>query len=114
MRLAYQLGWLSAYKFLQMNPQINHVDDVQFLKPVEIGSYLDLESKVAYVTDKFIHVVITCRNSKFTGEEDLTNVLRVTFEHSLGYQVRRVYPETLSDCYIYIESMRRVNKLMKA
>ncbi len=35
LRLAYELGWLCAYKFLKIGyPRIAHVDDVQFLAPV--------------------------------------------------------------------------------
>ncbi len=41
MRTGYELGWLCAYKFLKHGfPIISHVDDVQFLAPVEIGTYL--------------------------------------------------------------------------
>ena len=38
-RLAYELGWLTAYKFLKGDlPKCTHIDDVQFLGPVEVGS----------------------------------------------------------------------------
>jgi len=34
-RLAYELGWLTAYKFLKGKyPRCTHIDDVQFLGPV--------------------------------------------------------------------------------
>lgn len=39
LRLAYELGWLTAFKFLKGSyPKCTHIDDVQFLGPVEIGS----------------------------------------------------------------------------
>ncbi len=38
-RLAYELGWLTAYRFLQGKfPKCTQIDDIQFLGPVEIGS----------------------------------------------------------------------------
>ena len=34
-RLAYELGWLTAYKFSKGKyPRCTHIDDVQFLGPV--------------------------------------------------------------------------------
>lgn len=39
LRLAYELGWLTAFKFLKgVYPKCTHIDDVQFLGPVEIGT----------------------------------------------------------------------------
>ncbi len=78
------------------NPKITCVDDVQFFAPVEIGTSVDFESKIGYVTGKFVHVIISCKNLK--GNEDLvlTNILRVTFEHDLNEnEVAKVYPDTL-------------------
>ncbi len=35
LRLAYELGWLTAFKFLKGNfPKCTHIDDVQFLGSV--------------------------------------------------------------------------------
>ena len=35
MRLAYELGWLTGYRFLNGKfPRCTHIDDVQFLGPV--------------------------------------------------------------------------------
>ena len=49
LRLAYELGWLTAYKFLKGGvPKCTHIDDVQFLGPVEIGSIVELESVISY------------------------------------------------------------------
>lgn len=41
MRLGYELGWLTAYRFMKGKfPKCAHIDDVQFLAPVEIGSII--------------------------------------------------------------------------
>lgn len=43
LRMGYELGWLCASKFLKSGyPIITHVDDVQFLAPVELGTYVEL------------------------------------------------------------------------
>jgi len=50
MRLAYELGWLTSLEFLGGKfPKCTHIDDVQFLAPVEIGSVLQLQAIVSYV-----------------------------------------------------------------
>ena len=42
MREAFELGWLNAYLHVKGLgfPQIIHIDDIQFLAPVDIGSAL--------------------------------------------------------------------------
>jgi acyl-coenzyme A thioesterase 9 len=94
LRLGYELGWLCASKFLKTGfPIITHVDDVQFLAPVELGTYVELEAKVGYVTDRYIHVIISCTNSEIKGKSVLTNVLRVTFEHGVdASEIPKVFP----------------------
>lgn len=52
---------------------------------------------MGYVTDRYIHVIISCVNSEIKGRSVLTNVLRVTFEHGVEpNEIRRVYPDTLN------------------
>lgn len=52
MRLAYELGWLTSLEFLGGKfPKCTHIDDVQFLAPVEIGTVLQLQAIVSYVDE---------------------------------------------------------------
>lgn len=67
---------------------------------------------MGYVTEKFIHVIIRCTNYQISGKSVLTNVLRVTYEHGLAAsELVTVYPETLDESYLYIESLRRVSRM---
>ena len=68
LRLAYELGWLTAFKFLKGGyPKCTHIDDVQFLGPVEIGSSMELSSSISYITSELMHVVVNCYNVKPNG-----------------------------------------------
>lgn len=68
MRYGYELGWLCATKFLSSSlPVVTQIDEVQFFAPVEIGSYIELTATIGYVSDKFIHVLVTCFNSSLKG-----------------------------------------------
>ena len=80
LRLAYELGWLAVFKFLKGDyPKCIHIDDVQFLGPVEIGSFMELSATISYITTEIIHVVVNCHNVKGNGERSLTNILRISF-----------------------------------
>lgn len=77
---------------------------------MEIGSYIDLSATIGYVDEKYMHVTVKCENSSLSGVKRLTNILHVTFQHEQP-DLNKVYPETLTESYIYIEAMRRINKL---
>lgn len=52
LRLAYELAWLTSFKFLKGKyPKCTFIDDVQFLGPVEIGTSMELEATIAYMTE---------------------------------------------------------------
>ena len=41
LRYAYEAGWLCASRFLEkVLPVVTEIDEVQFLAPVEIGSFV--------------------------------------------------------------------------
>lgn len=42
---------------------VSEIDEVQFLAPVEIGSYIELSATIGYVDDKYMHVIVKCENS---------------------------------------------------
>ena len=51
MREAFELGWLNAYLHVKGTsyPEIFHIDDIQFLAPVDIGTTLSIKSNVTYL-----------------------------------------------------------------
>ena len=82
--MGYELGWLCATKFLAKTlPTLSLVDEVQFLAPVEIGSYIELDATIGYINERFVHVLVTCFNSQLSGKRTQTNLLHITFEHDL-------------------------------
>lgn len=60
MREAFELGWLCAYEHTKQKvfPQIIHIDDVNFLIPVDVGSIIRFQSHVAFVEGSIVHVVV--------------------------------------------------------
>lgn len=112
LRYGYEVAWLCASKHLSSAlPVVSEVDEVQFLAPIEIGSYIELTADIGYINNKFMHIIVKCHNSSLSGQTVLTNILHITFQHSDGHSIPRVYPQSLPESYIYIEALRRVNKL---
>lgn len=94
LRLAYELAWVTAFKFLKGKfPKCTHIDDVQFLGPVEIGTMMELEAVISYISEEVLHVIVECQNSRGSGETKTTNILRISFEYS--GEIAQVYPHSL-------------------
>ena len=56
MRQAYQQGYITASLF-SPKPTLLKVDQVLFLKPVDVGNIMKLSSKVTYSDNEHIRVV---------------------------------------------------------
>ena len=62
MRQAFEMGWLTAALFQKQQTQLLRVDQVLFLKPVDVGSIVKFKSKVTYSEkkgDKVLMRVVT-------------------------------------------------------
>lgn len=57
MRESFELGWLNAYLHVKGScfPETFHIDDINFLAPVDIGSTLSIKSKVTFTQDNILH-----------------------------------------------------------
>ena len=53
MASAYELAWLLAYKLAKRQPSPTFIDDIEFIRPVDIGSILRFEAQVELSVDFF-------------------------------------------------------------
>lgn len=60
MKQAFELGWLAAYTHIgtQAIPKIYHIDDIQFLTSVQIGSIVNMKATVSYVKENILSVFV--------------------------------------------------------
>jgi len=107
MRMAYELGYASAFMFTRQPLQFLSLDGISFKLPVPIGSILRLRSVVAHSKsdDEFsavVHVQVQANViDPTTGEENLTNTFHFTWVNQEPEPLRRmVLPES------YLESMQ--------
>mmetsp|Transcript_35898 Transcript_35898/g.32300 ORF Transcript_35898/g.32300 Transcript_35898/m.32300 type:complete len:90 (-) Transcript_35898:115-384(-) len=85
MREAVELGWAASYIHAEGKsfPEFVHIDDVQFINPVEIGSIATFESFVTYTEDNLSNVVITVDTTKGDRRDKVrTCEVHITLAHT--------------------------------
>jgi acyl-coenzyme A thioesterase 9 len=113
--LAYSCGWANtgqAPKFLSM-------DEVTFVRPVEIGTLIRFDAEIDYVkfdpeTKRSQYSVSVSCSSRKPGEElrdstQLTNTFNFIFGVQDGVEIPTVYPTTYAEAMKYIEGYRRID-----
>ncbi|KAF2349945.1 HotDog domain [Trinorchestia longiramus] len=105
MRKAIELAWTSAYVHSGQRCDIQHIDDVIFTRPVEVGSLLYLNSQVVYTEDN--HMQVSTKASMMdpvTNTLNLTNIFHFTFAADAA--VPRVLPCTYHEAMMYLDGRR--------
>lgn len=110
MRRAYELGFACAYMNAGERPHFVEVDEVVFTHPVEVGSLLQLESRLLYTkmfaNQPHLHVEVTCHIVNPEGRSSVrSNTFCFTFALNEGSTVRRVLPGTRSEAARMVERM---------
>lgn len=60
MNRATEAAFLNARRFSEeLNPRINHIDTIKFIKPVEIGHIMQFRSRVTYASENMIRVAVS-------------------------------------------------------
>jgi len=107
MQQAFELAFCTAYKFnFCRNPIFRSVNDTHFLLPVEIGSFLQLFSKVIYTEGELVHVQITSSvlNPGVEDEPAITNVF--IFLMQCPNNKKSVVPRIYGDAMDYLQGRR--------
>ncbi|EGR30277.1 hypothetical protein IMG5_136230 [Ichthyophthirius multifiliis] len=116
MREAYELGWLCGTLHAETQQiVISAIDDFQFINGVEVGSILELNAQVGYVSyDNVMHIVVECFSVNKQLQVLKTNDLHLTFvlDQLNPIKIQQVYPNTYKEAMVYLDSQRRVKKCM--
>ena len=103
MDLAFTNTWV--YTGANMAPVCTHVDDVVFLKAVEIGDLLYFHSQVVFTHEKFVQTRVSAEVlDKKSKSLKLTNVLQITWE--LPEVVPSVVPKSYHEAMAYLTGRR--------
>ncbi|XP_012943834.1 acyl-coenzyme A thioesterase 9, mitochondrial, partial [Aplysia californica] len=109
MRKAYELAWTNASLYTNTRPRMcKIVDDILFLKPVEIGDLLFLSSQIVYSKgqDLQVHVHAEVVNPD-TDVRQTTNDFHFTFDTGLP-DLPQVLPKTYAESMLYLVGKRHM------
>lgn len=112
MNRATEAAFLNARRFSEeLNPKINHIDTIKFIKPVEIGHIMQFRSRVTYTTGNMVRIAVSALDTSAGNKEgDLTNEFHFVFK--LKGPAKEVIPETYFDALLYLEGKRRTEHLL--
>lgn len=105
MHEAYKIAFVCAHQFLRAIPSLLAFDEVDFIRPVEIGSILSFNSQVIYSEGSSCCIMVSCEKLSLTGKNIRTNVFTLTFTSSEPV-AGRVIPNTYAEAILYLEGYR--------
>ncbi|KAH3760844.1 acyl-coenzyme A thioesterase 9 [Pelomyxa schiedti] len=107
MRLAFELAWVTVHLVYKEEPRFLSVDDLNFLRPVQVGSVVTLRSRIVYSEENTVHVTVDTRVHQPKSESQLTCVSHLTFAVPHTDMFLVVQPETYEEAMLFLEAKRR-------
>jgi len=113
MREALEIAHINAFVFSRQRPNLIGIDDILFLQPVDIGSFLCFRSCIGYVKGNVIHIPVFAEAiDPTTGDVTTSNMVHFTFTTN----PKKPLPELTFDSYfeamIYLNSRRQNKKML--
>lgn len=118
MRTSFELAYITAMCFSREGHKdcgvtFHSIDDIQFLRPVNIGAIMEFVGMVLYVKDTIM--VIQVSVSEFdpkTGNRVITNRLNYVFQ-SRKHKLQDVIPREYEEFLLYINGKRTFDYLIE-
>ena len=114
MREAFELCWMTALNYSKGDyPEILHIDDIAFKHPVEVGSIVRFISKVCYVKNNILHLIVETMAINLRENKE---VKACEFHITLmcpNTQLIPVFPDKYHEGLLYLEAKRRIEKYMR-
>ncbi|CDY70798.1 BnaCnng69840D [Brassica napus] len=116
MRKAFELAFSNAYTFAGVSPRFLEVDRVDFIKPVDVGNFLRLKSRILYTeatssAEPLINIEVVAHvTSPELRSSEVSNRFYFTFSvrpeaMKDGMKIRNVVPGTEEEARRVIERM---------
>ncbi|KAI1318372.1 hypothetical protein EDD11_006710 [Mortierella claussenii] len=118
MRLAYELAFCNASVFIKYRPTFLALDEISFRKPVNIGTFLALDSQIVYSEGGDHHSFQVMVKADVLdvqkGSRETTNTFWFTFtdpqmtaKDHRHHKTPKVLPKTYAESMLYLEGKRR-------
>ena len=115
MRESFELAFVTADLIAPKgnSPQLVHISDTQFYKPVHAGNIVNYESVVNYIHGNNVSVNVTIdvvEKSEKGINFERTNEFNVIFD--IGASVGEVVPQTYKEAMQYVQGKRKLMNLL--
>eukprot|EP00112_Aurelia_sp_Birch-Aquarium-sp1_P009991 Seg2157.1 transcript_id=Seg2157.1/GoldUCD/mRNA.D3Y31 product="Acyl-coenzyme A thioesterase 9 mitochondrial" protein_id=Seg2157.1/GoldUCD/D3Y31 len=105
MREAFELGWATTCVHVKSKPSIVCMDDINFKKPVEVGSLLFLSSQIVFTDGNYLQTRVHAEVlDPKTGHIDTTNVFH--FHFTCAKEFPQIIPMSYGEYMLYLEGRR--------
>mmetsp|Transcript_12799 Transcript_12799/g.28415 ORF Transcript_12799/g.28415 Transcript_12799/m.28415 type:complete len:183 (+) Transcript_12799:2-550(+) len=124
MKKSFELAYVAACLFCREEYiHFLFVDDIQFVKPMNVGSVAEFSATVTYSREGHVVVrVVAMVIDTFTGQRSKTNVLNLIFRSrkdptteivsAYGGTIPQVLPSTYDEVMLYLEGKRSLDQLL--
>jgi len=114
LELAYACVMLQPY-FAE--PIIYFIDDIYFIKPVDIGDFIRYTALMTYTEGSLAHVKVEVEKAVI-GENDVKYQKATEFNMVLTFKKPEgkdliIIPETYEEAMLYLDARRRIKKLLE-
>eukprot|EP01121_Diplochlamys_sp_Union-15-3_P005618 TRINITY_DN1594_c0_g2_i1.p1 TRINITY_DN1594_c0_g2~~TRINITY_DN1594_c0_g2_i1.p1 ORF type:complete len:432 (-),score=61.47 TRINITY_DN1594_c0_g2_i1:50-1345(-) len=109
MRKSYELAWANARTYCQDRTYFLSLDEVNFVKPVNLGDIVLLSSQVIYTEGHSLGVKVLAevvKHGELGDTKYVTNTFHFTFTCPTSV-VPRVFPNTYLEAITYLDGKRR-------
>ncbi|PNF22633.1 Acyl-coenzyme A thioesterase 9, mitochondrial [Cryptotermes secundus] len=111
MRNALELSLLAGNLYSKYHPELLHISDISFRKPVNVGSFINMHAHVVYTEQNFIQITVFADViDPVSSQTVTTNSFQFTYKTPAD--VVRIIPRSYSDAMLYIDGRRNFQHVM--
>lgn len=115
MRAAFELAWVAAACYMgEKSTKFVYVDDIQFVKPVNVASIVEFTSAVIYSQNEYVVVEVEAVDvSPINISRTKTNVMHYIFTtEDANKKLPHIMPSTYEEIVNYLQGKRSLDKLL--
>lgn len=113
MRHGVELAWALAHTFSKRVPKLEHISDINFIKPVDVSSLVSMSAHVLYTELNYMEIVVIAEIfDPVSGSMSTSNSFYYTF--SVPDALPQVIPKTYHEAMYYIDGRRKFRAIMEA
>ncbi|XP_069687636.1 acyl-coenzyme A thioesterase 9, mitochondrial-like [Periplaneta americana] len=111
MRNALELSWMAGSLYSKYRPELLHISDISFLKPVNVGSFINMHAHVVYTEQNYMQIIVFADVfDPVSSQTVTTNSFQFTYKTPAD--VLRIIPRSYSDAMLYIDGRRTFQHVM--